>query len=270
MNISPLIICDHNKSHFIKIYHYKSKPNYEKNFRISGKYERAFFQCKKCLHMYAAHGFNINDLYSKQYLELTYKNIKGIHKRFKKVISLPKKKSDNKNRAIRVDNFFAKKDYKLLDVGSGIGVFIYEMRKKNWHVSGIEMDKRYAEYCKKFHKLNVFKKKLSKLNSKKKFDLISFNKVLEHVKNPIMLLKSSKRFLNKNGIVYIEVPDIKAKKNGKSSQEFCVDHLHIFSTKSLRSLAKKSGMKVLKIKSIHEPSGKYTLFGFLKNIKGVK
>ena len=46
MNISPLIICDHNKSHFIKIYHYKSKPNYEKNFRISGKYERAFFSVK--------------------------------------------------------------------------------------------------------------------------------------------------------------------------------------------------------------------------------
>ena len=91
MNISPIIICDHNKRNFSKIYHYKSKPNYEKNFRISGKYERAFFQCKKCLHMYAAHGFNINDLYSKQYLELTYKNIKGIHKRFKKVINLPKK-----------------------------------------------------------------------------------------------------------------------------------------------------------------------------------
>ena len=87
------------------------------------------------------------------------------------------------------------------------------MRKKNWHVSGIEMDKRYAEYCKKFHKLNVFKKKFIQVKfKKKKFDLISFNKVLEHVKNPIMLLKSSKRFLNENGIVYIEVPDIKAKK----------------------------------------------------------
>ena len=58
----------------------------------------------------------------------------------------------------------------------------------------------------------MFLKKLSKFKFKKKFDLISFNKVLEHLKNPIMLLKSSKRFLNKNGIVYIEVPDIKAKK----------------------------------------------------------
>ena len=57
----------------------------------------------------------------------------------------------------------------------------------------------------------MFLKNLSKLNSKK-FDLISFNKVLEHVKNPIMLLKSSKRFLNENGIVYIEVPILKQKK----------------------------------------------------------
>ena len=32
MNISPIIICDHNKRNFSKIYHYKSKPNYEKIF----------------------------------------------------------------------------------------------------------------------------------------------------------------------------------------------------------------------------------------------
>jgi len=264
MKLSPLIVCKHNKKYFVKIFHYNRRPSYEKKFDIKGKYERTFYQCSKCKHMYAAHGFNINNLYSKQYLELTYKNIYGIHKRFKNVIKLPNNKSDNKNRASRVDNFFLKKNLNLLDVGSGIGVFLFEMRKKKWEVLGIEMDKRYVDYCKKFHKLRIYRKELSKFKTKLKFNLVSFNKVLEHVKNPIKLLKSSKKFLKKDGIVYIEVPHIKAKVGGKNRQEFCVDHLHIFSSSSLKILARKCGFKILQIKTIHEPSGKYTIFGFLK------
>ena len=130
MKISSSIFCKHNNKKFIKIFHYKERPNYEKKFSINGKYERAFYQCTSCKHMYGAHKFNIKNLYSKQYLELTYKNVNGIHKRFKYVVKLKKSKSDNKNRAKRVDSFFSKKNLDLLDVGSGIGVFLYEMKKK--------------------------------------------------------------------------------------------------------------------------------------------
>lgn len=269
MKISSLIFCKHNKKKFIKIFHYKERPDYEKKFSINGEYERSFYQCILCKHMYAAHKFDIKNLYSKQYLELTYKNIKGIHKRFQNVIKLKKNKSDNKNRTTRVDNFFSKKNLDLLDVGSGIGVFLYEMREKKWNVAGIEMDKRYVNYCKKFHKLKIYRKNLSKFQTKLKFDLISFNKVLEHVDNPINLLRSSKKYLKKDGIIYIEVPDIKARIGGKNRQEFCIDHLHIFSKTSLKILTDKCGLKILKMKTIHEPSSKYTLFAFLqkKDIK---
>ena len=264
MKISSSIFCKHNNKKFTKIFHYKERPNYEKKFSINGKYERAFYQCISCKHMYAAHKFNIKNLYSKQYLELTYKNVNGIHKRFKYVVKLKKSKSDNKNRAKRVDSFFLKKNLDLLDVGSGIGVFLYEMKKKKWNVSGIEMDKRYVDYCKEFHKLKVYRKNLFKFKTKSKFNLISFNKVLEHVDNPIKLLKSSKKYLKKFGIIYIEVPDIKARIGGKNRQEFCVDHLHVFSKNSLKILADKCNMKILRMKTIHEPSSKYTLFAFLQ------
>ena len=86
--------------------------------------------------MYASHKFDIKQLYSKQYLKLTYKDENGLHKRFNKITKLSILKSDNKNRAKRVNKFFSKKNLKLLDVGSGTGVFMYEMRKKNWKVFG--------------------------------------------------------------------------------------------------------------------------------------
>ena len=268
MKFNCSINCKCKNTNFSKIFSYNKRPNNEKKFSISGKYKRYFYACNKCEHMYAKHDFKINKLYSKQYLELTYKNERGIHKRFKHVVNLPFNKSDNKNRAKRVDKFFKKnKKLRLLDIGSGIGVFLYEMKKRNWNVSGIEMDKRYSDYCKKFHDFQVYQKKLSKFYSAKKFDLISFNKILEHVNHPHKLLKLSKKFLKKTGIVYIEVPDIYAKTKGKFRNEFCLDHLHVFSISSLDNLIKNSGFYPIKIMRIHEPSGKYTIFSFLQKTK---
>lgn len=268
MKSKSLIKCSICKSKkFYKLYEYNKKPKNEKNFNISGKYKRLFYECKECKHIFSKHYFNIKKLYSKQYLDLTYKNKSGLNKRFRYIINLPRRLSDNKKRAERIDKFFLKKKkLALLDVGSGLGVFLYEMKKKGWITSGIEMDERYSDYCKKKHNLNVFKKNLSKLKVKKKFDLISFNKILEHVEQPQKLLKLAKKFLKRDGIIYVEVPDVRAKIGGKLRGEFCLDHLHVFSPQSLQKLVKKSSLNPIKITRIHEPSGKYTIFTFIKEL----
>ena len=267
MKFQSSINCICNSKKYFKLYTYNKKPKNEKNFSIIGKYKRMFYECATCEHLYAKHNFTINKLYSKQYLDLTYKDEKGLNKRFKYITRLPANLSDNKGRAKRVTNFFKKKKkLELLDIGSGLGVFLYEMRKKNWKVNGIEMDIRYSNYCKNEHNLNVFRKNLSDLKIKKKFDLISFNKILEHVNYPKKLLTLAKKFLKKDGIIYIEVPDVYAKVGGKFRDEFCLDHLHIFSLSSLEILVRRSGLYPIKIVRIHEPSGKYTIFCFTKKL----
>jgi SAM-dependent methyltransferase len=270
MKFQCSINCECNEKNFFKLYSYNKKPKNEKNFFITGKYNRMFYECATCEHLYAKHNFKINKLYSKQYLDLTYKNEKGLDKRFKYITGLPVSLSDNKGRAKRVDEFFKKtKKLQLLDVGSGLGVFLHEMRKKNWKVNGIEIDTRYSDYCKKKHNLNVYKKNLLKFKTKKKFDLISFNKILEHVDYPQRLLKSAKKILKKNGIIYIEVPDVYAKVGGKFRGEFCFEHFHIFSLSSLGILIRRSGLYPIKLMRIQEPSGKYTIFSFTKKLDKV-
>ena len=96
---------------------------------------------------------------------------------------------------------------------------------------------------------------------KKKFDIITLNKVIEHVKNPKALIAKSIKNLKNNGVIYIEVPDEKAKTGGKKRRIF-IDHLHVFSRKSLKMMAKKLNLKIEIIKSIQEPSSKYSIFGF--------
>ena len=78
-------------------------------------------------------------------------------------------------------------------------------------------------------------------------------------------MKKAIKFLKKPNIIYIEVPDVNAikdKKEGKNREEFALGHHHVFSKKSLYNLFVSCNLKVVKIKSIREPSGKYTLYGF--------
>ncbi len=250
---------------FKKVFEYKKKPTAEKNFKIKGEYRRSFYECPSCNHFFAFHNFKTANLYNKDYLDLTYKDEKGISERFNQISKLPIKKSDNKNRALRV-NSFIKKRSNILDVGCGTGVFLYEIKKKGHKVIGFDIDERYKNFLKK-KKINVITKNLNKLRNKKKFDLISFNKVLEHVPDPLKNLKESKRLLKRDGIIYIEVPDVMAKLKGKFSGEFCLDHLQIFSISSLDNLARCAGLLTVKIKRIIEPSNKYTIYGFFKKIK---
>ena len=90
------------------------------------------------------------------------------------------------------------------------------------------------------------------------------------MENPISLLKISSKFLKKDGKIYIEVPDSNVKKLGKLRDEFCIDHLHLFSIQSVSNMASRSGFSVDFVKRIIDPSGKYTIFAFLKKNKNKK
>lgn len=251
------------KNKLKKIFVLKKKPTNEKNYKIFGKYYRCFYKCNKCDHMFAYHGFKISNIYNKTYLDLTYKDKKGLSKRFNQIINLPKQKSDNKNRVFRINKFFKNK-LNILDIGSGTGVFLHEMKKKGHNVIGLDLDERYRKFLLK-KKIKIYNSNLNKFKTKKKFDLITFNKVLEHVKDPLGMLKKSKKLLKKKGNIYVEVPNVKAQIKGKYSGEFCLDHLQIFSSKSLSQLMVKAGFNIVKINELVEPSNKYTIYGFFKN-----
>ena len=77
------------------------------------------------------------------------------------------------------------------------------------------------------------------------------------------MLIRAKSILKKNGIIYLEVPDVIASKKGKNREEFHIDHLHVFSKKSLVFLVKKVNLNLKLIKSIRETSGKFTIYAFL-------
>jgi 2-polyprenyl-3-methyl-5-hydroxy-6-metoxy-1,4-benzoquinol methylase len=192
-----------------------------------------------------------------------------LYETFKKIIKLDPKKSDNFYRIKRIKNFILKKKLilkriELLDIGSGTGIFPYLIKKFIKTSTCFEDSSHCSKYLSKYLNLQVIsKRQYFKLNSNKKFDLITINKVLEHVEDPVNLLINVYKFMNKSTIIYIEVPDAKASKYGKDRGELGIEHHHLFTTKSFKSMISKTFLKINLLKQIKEPSGKYTLFAFL-------
>ena len=254
----------------IKKFQYFKKPNSEKKYSTINykKYNRNYYKCRKCDHFSGFLKMSVGNLYSSEYNNAIYSGM--LKKNFNKVRKLPSFKSDNFYRVNRIHNFvkqnknFKNTKLKILDIGSGLGIFPYQMKKKNYHITALDPDRRSCDHIKKNLGIKAIHGDFLKTKIKTKFNLITLNKVVEHIAHPEKMIKKVKKNLVLGGIIYIEVPDISAQKKGKSREEFHIDHLHIFSKKSLMHLTAKQNLKCILIKSIKEPSGKFTVFGFFK------
>jgi len=256
-------ICNYNK--FKLKFYYNKKPKIETDFKLQ-EYSRAYYECKKCTH-WISNLIISKKFYSDFYVNHTYKD--DYKKKFQKIISL-KKKTDNFQRIQRILHFLKKNkinvsEASVLDVGSGLGIFPFEIRKYGLDTYSLDPDKSMSKFLKKNLKLNHFFCEFKNLKTNKKFTLITFNKVIEHVVNPIKFLRYSKKFLKKkNSFVYLEVPDTEsARKISKNREEFCIEHVNCFTKLSLEILIKKCGFKIVYFDKLIESSGKRTMYCFI-------
>ena len=263
-------ICGNKK--LTKHIKYSKPPKVEKNFQIKKKYRRDYLKCSNCNHFISNQKLlNFDEHYEQDYSTFHYSNFDNLKKTFKKIINFPIKKSDNKNRILRIKNFYNSLEFKknkkvdLLDVGSGLGVFPFEVKKIGWRCYSNEPSIEASLFIKKILNIKTYNCKFEEILTNKKFDIITFNKVLEHIKKPHLFLNIAKKHLKTGGFIYFEVPDGEsAIKISKNCQEFTIEHIHVFAFDSVRHLIKKCNLNPIKIERIKEVSGKWTLFAFAK------
>lgn len=97
---------------------------------------------------------------------------------------------------------------RLLDFGSGKGLFLAVANEAGWEVLGIETARERAEFACEKYQVEVKQEFYSEGKiAENSYDLITLNHVLEHLPAPIQLIsRLIQSNLQPSGILYIEVP----------------------------------------------------------------
>jgi 2-polyprenyl-3-methyl-5-hydroxy-6-metoxy-1,4-benzoquinol methylase len=146
----------------------------------------------------------------------------------------------------------SKKQGSLLDVGSGTGAFVKEMKDSGWQVTGLEPDADARKMAKEqFHCELKDADQLFNLASDS-FDAVTLWHVLEHVHDLTGYLQHLKLVLKSNGRLIIAVPNYTSldasKYKGNWAAYDVPRHLYHFSPRSMQILMEKMGMRILEYK----------------------
>ncbi len=155
-----------------------------------------------------------------------------------------------------------KKSGSALEMGCGDGLMLDALRRKGWMVAGTERTQEMAEFAKKTLGLQVYVGGLEEIPKGQKFDLIILFQVLEHLNDPVTVIKQCAELLAPEGKLIIAVPNSKSWQSRYSAASwFHLDvprHLFHFSPTSLQYALHIAGLTISNISYIsfeHDPYG---------------
>lgn len=141
-----------------------------------------------------------------------------------------------------LDKYLKRADLNILDIGCGSGDML-EYFKKFGNARGMEMYLPYAEIARE----RGFDVKVSTMENwpfgDKKFDVISFFDVIEHIKDDEAALKKAYEVLNPEGLAVISVPSFKIL---WSSTDIAARHFRRYTKKELERKLKNAGFEIVK------------------------
>lgn len=134
----------------------------------------------------------------------------------------------------------------LLDVGCGKGDLLVRLLHQGWTVEGLEVDAEAAANARMNHGLKVHLGALEKHRFPDDvFDAVTMNHVIEHVHDPITLIRECLRVLKPGGRLVLATPNIQClgyKKFGRYWSHLDPPrHLYLFTKKNLKECVSKAG-----------------------------
>lgn len=212
-----------------------------KNFK---PYFKELWQCQECSFCFIPLDQETEKEILKQYSE----NLVSSAEYYKKTIKLDQKNFVEK---LKVIGRFSS-PATMIDVGGNIGTFSESAKTFGWQpiifepnpVAVVMAEQKGFKVVKDFFSFEACQRNLIS-----PVDGVVLNDVLEHVTDPVSMLKDIWKILNNNGVVAVTTPDI--------DNYFCrryqikpTEHLVYFSKKTLRAALEKSGFEVLFCQSV--------------------
>lgn len=171
---------------------------------------------------------------------------------------------------------FIDEKQEVLDVGCGEGVLSVYLAQAGHKVTGI--DEREASLKSAFALMRKYRASVNfqladaqrLIFSNDAFDLIIYEEVLEHLKEPLMALKEARRVLRPKGKIIFSVPNFMSlrarmfKLLGFERLLLCPDHKQNFNLRSISKLIESAGFRIISLTSDFIPIPKLALSLFLE------
>jgi 2-polyprenyl-3-methyl-5-hydroxy-6-metoxy-1,4-benzoquinol methylase len=163
-------------------------------------------------------------------------------------------------------------DEKIVDIGCGHGGVSYQLVKNGFVIYGIEINDDALESLEKKGFKTIKRNITEPFEIEIKFDVALILDVLEHVIDPLFLLKETKKILNPAGCIIITVPlyfDLLdrlkilftgsvisldnlcyGKENYKKFRSFNYDHIRFFRPKDIIELGESLALKIEQIEYV--------------------
>lgn len=144
-----------------------------------------------------------------------------------------------------------RKNNRFLDVGCGAGSLLAAAKRADWLATGVEVSKPSIDFLQE-RGFQVFHGELEAAHFvENSFDVVTASEILEHISQPLALLKESLRILRPGGLFWATTPHgrgVSARLLG--ADWTCVsppEHLQLFSVKGIKGLLEKAGFQKVQI-----------------------
>ncbi|MBI4133777.1 class I SAM-dependent methyltransferase [Candidatus Uhrbacteria bacterium] len=158
---------------------------------------------------------------------------------------------------------------KVLDVGSGPGVFLDLVRRAGWEGIGVELNYRAAAASRERYGIDVREGALESVGlPRESFDVVTLWDIVEHVRDPRRLLERAHALLAPGGALFIETPNSAALLDRAAimlarfgiprpaATFYGVHHLTLWNQKNIRRLLESIGFRVEAITLDTTPAGR--------------
>lgn len=206
-------------------------------------------KCKKCSTVY------VNPILNKE----EYKKIWSAEESWENVLETRdqiKMQALEANYSLDIAGLYLEqgKSVRICDVGCGPGTLLGEAKRRGYRVFGVEPNKKCHKFLKDKEIDYTEEYFPLKRPIEKKFDCVFLLNALEHMPDPLMVVREAKKMLDPGGIIYISVPQIDALVNRVMHEKAGVfaghSHIQFFSINTLSSFMEKSGFEVMEYETI--------------------
>lgn len=163
----------------------------------------------------------------------------------------------------------------LLDVGAGTGIFMHLARERGWTPFGVDICPLTADKARQEFDVEIAVGPFERHHfDGRRFDAVSMLDVLEHVLDPLAVLRQTHALLRPGGAVCIAVPnqrslltaivDTYARARGPLRQMlldrlYVAPHLHYFTPRTIRRMVETAGFRVQRVRQGSVYLGRYRL-----------